>query len=479
MALITCSECGHQVSDRASKCPYCGCPIDYSETTQIISKDRPQNNRNYKDNKDIWTFVLCFFAVLLVVGLGYLACSDSKPKVKVQQKKQPVVQVQQDYATEVETAPKYDGKNAVVSLTPEFIQTIKKYDSMGPFSEGYAAVYKNGKYGYIDVYGEEVIPVNINADYVGIFSEGLAAIAPGIHKKFYVIDTNGNTVFKSERDIVFDAEGECASNDDMPYYINGRLYVENVESPGYDVYDKNGNFIETVDFEVGYNFYQNHKKSGSYYIFSQNNEGLDDYDYDSNGRDVTYGLKDYSGNVVLDAIYDAINGQKEGSVNLSNGVLYVTITEYTEEEQGQDGHVEFYYGYADLSGNDTFSKALKKRCRQSKIDAAKRAEKVAEERLKTEGPSWLQGAWVLYLYDNYGNIVGYTHEVFNKGKAKCYLNGNLILDRSYTIYDNIIQFNSITNNNGGYYNIDNDQQRLISANGQYFKKVSEDCYYTP
>ena len=27
MALIKCSECGHEVSDRASACPNCGCPI--------------------------------------------------------------------------------------------------------------------------------------------------------------------------------------------------------------------------------------------------------------------------------------------------------------------------------------------------------------------------------------------------------------------------------------------------------------------
>ena len=28
MALIKCTECGHEVSDKASACPKCGCPID-------------------------------------------------------------------------------------------------------------------------------------------------------------------------------------------------------------------------------------------------------------------------------------------------------------------------------------------------------------------------------------------------------------------------------------------------------------------
>jgi len=37
MALITCSECGQQVSDKASKCPYCGCPIKPSFVEKLNS----------------------------------------------------------------------------------------------------------------------------------------------------------------------------------------------------------------------------------------------------------------------------------------------------------------------------------------------------------------------------------------------------------------------------------------------------------
>ena len=36
MALIKCPECGKEISDRASSCPNCGCPI--SQTTQADSK---------------------------------------------------------------------------------------------------------------------------------------------------------------------------------------------------------------------------------------------------------------------------------------------------------------------------------------------------------------------------------------------------------------------------------------------------------
>ena len=47
MALINCSECGKQVSDRAEKCPHCGNPIkitnilpsSYQNVSNIHGKD--------------------------------------------------------------------------------------------------------------------------------------------------------------------------------------------------------------------------------------------------------------------------------------------------------------------------------------------------------------------------------------------------------------------------------------------------------
>ena len=31
MALIKCSECGREISDKASSCPHCGCPVTGKE----------------------------------------------------------------------------------------------------------------------------------------------------------------------------------------------------------------------------------------------------------------------------------------------------------------------------------------------------------------------------------------------------------------------------------------------------------------
>ena len=42
MALINCSECGHQVSDKAKTCPNCGCPIAIQLPPPIPEQGQPQ-----------------------------------------------------------------------------------------------------------------------------------------------------------------------------------------------------------------------------------------------------------------------------------------------------------------------------------------------------------------------------------------------------------------------------------------------------
>lgn len=61
MALITCSECGQQISDKAEKCPHCGCPtsaIDNNQETTNYETDEPpatsvtQEDIPTQDNND-------------------------------------------------------------------------------------------------------------------------------------------------------------------------------------------------------------------------------------------------------------------------------------------------------------------------------------------------------------------------------------------------------------------------------------------
>lgn len=38
MALITCPECGKQISDKAKTCPNCGCPVSDMNTENAEDK---------------------------------------------------------------------------------------------------------------------------------------------------------------------------------------------------------------------------------------------------------------------------------------------------------------------------------------------------------------------------------------------------------------------------------------------------------
>ena len=60
------------------------------------------------------------------------------------------------------------------------------------FSEGLAAVKLNGKYGFIDKTGKEIIPLKY--DFANCFSEGLALVR--LNNKWFYIDKNGIEYFE-------------------------------------------------------------------------------------------------------------------------------------------------------------------------------------------------------------------------------------------------------------------------------------------
>lgn len=85
-------------------------------------------------------------------------------------------------------------------ISTEFIQSIKQYENFARFSEGMAAVQKKGKWGFINVKGEEVIPCKYD-EGARIFSEGLAAVMHG--DKYGYINTKGEEVISNKYDWAF------------------------------------------------------------------------------------------------------------------------------------------------------------------------------------------------------------------------------------------------------------------------------------
>ena len=62
------------------------------------------------------------------------------------------------------------------------------YDFAGDFSEGLAEVKLNGKYGFIDKTGKEIIPIKF--DYTSGFKNGRAGVK--LEGKWGYIDKQGN-----------------------------------------------------------------------------------------------------------------------------------------------------------------------------------------------------------------------------------------------------------------------------------------------
>ena len=60
MAMIKCKECGHDVSDKASVCPNCGCPIE--KGTNHVS------NKPVKNSKTKSWFLLALLFIMTYNG---------------------------------------------------------------------------------------------------------------------------------------------------------------------------------------------------------------------------------------------------------------------------------------------------------------------------------------------------------------------------------------------------------------------------
>ena len=80
MALIKCSECGKEISDKAKKCPHCGFKIN----------DRTDKNNNvfYKKINIILYIVIVLNAIqqiikLLLISIRYISNAKKMPKLSL------------------------------------------------------------------------------------------------------------------------------------------------------------------------------------------------------------------------------------------------------------------------------------------------------------------------------------------------------------------------------------------------------------
>ncbi|MDF2608941.1 MAG: hypothetical protein K0R92_415 [Lachnospiraceae bacterium] len=70
MALITCQECGKEISDKADKCPNCGSPIPYKSETPIKAE--------VSTHKGFWSagrLSIGIISIILFVLVSFQSCA--------------------------------------------------------------------------------------------------------------------------------------------------------------------------------------------------------------------------------------------------------------------------------------------------------------------------------------------------------------------------------------------------------------------
>ena len=434
MAMIKCKECGHDVSDKASVCPNCGCPIE--KGTNHVS------NKPVKNKTKSW-FLLALL-LCLIIGGGYYAFNNLFN----------------------------GGKDAIVEFTPKFVNAIQQYEKLGSFSEGYAAVCKNEKWGYINTKGDEVIPVSIEAKCVGRFSEGLAVVMCG-GEDFKIINTAGESLF-SLKIINRGYDMNLHESSELPYYINGKLYVPLYDENGnigFSIYDKNGNEVGKAEEKDGFEFYKQNEAGDYITFFKEGDSGTQ-----------LWGLKDANGNVIIEPQYDAIltlfhrwYGDNNIKTKISNGVALVVMNEVNWDSMGSGG--VNHYGYVDLKGNETLSEATKAACKTSRKiinevtdeyfdeDEGEITEdynsSISSTSSNSNSPSWIQGTWTCDMNSPVGTIASYKI-VIEGSSMTFYRNGKQMWSERFT-YNNGTLIGS-----SHELRTNEDSHRIIDDNGNRY-----------
>lgn len=248
-ALIICPECGHQVSSVADICPNCGYPLQGSNNeTSAIQKQNPRNNKP----KKVWLFVSIVVALILLGGcLWWFLIKNN------------------------------GGEKTDFVITPSFTDKFnaQEFDGFYLFNEGFAPVWKGGKYGFIDTNANLII--QLQYDLVGKFSEGLAFVQKD--GKCGYIDKKGNVAIPLQYD-----GGGSFEDGISPVGVGGK----------WGAIDKKGNVIIPLEYDGIGMFY----------------EGLARI-----AKGDKWGFINRKGDIVVPVQYDGVDDFKEGMAAVWDG----------------------------------------------------------------------------------------------------------------------------------------------------------------
>ena len=296
-----CVKCGNKRNGIEKFCPKCGTPYDSSQEPTDDSKK--ETGHNSKSKKSLWIAIVIGLIIVLLGGcIWYFT-------------------LRKDYSLE------------------GLAKAVQKYESILDFKDGLAEVTKDGKCGFIDKYGNEVIPCEYlsEEDPFHGFYDGLAVV----HKDFdkpIIINKDGNQAFALNYD--------WAEN-----FSEGYAVVSKNKKMGY--IDKNGKEIVPCTYDLAYAFSEGMAavyKGNKYGFIDTNGSVAIPFEYQTedempsgfhdglacvykNGK---YGYIDKKGNVVVPYKYDIAYPFSEGMAVVAKKVASDV----------------FRYGYIDTSGNE-------------------------------------------------------------------------------------------------------------------------------
>ena len=389
MALTTCKECGGKMSDRATECPHCGCPREFQD--EIHSTDnssaqshetlseQPQPNPK-KTHKGLWISIAAILVAALCAGAFLLF-----------------------------------GGTSTLKISPELTKALQRYDQIDAFSEGMAAVRRDGKWGYINLKGEEVIPCQFSDEFpVGQFSDGLACVVDDrseedkklwnkrvgfINKKGefvitgdYFTEAPAGAVWEDEsHKLPSFKDGKCAVWNTAVFSLEGEGtesgWSKEYESNKIVLIDSKGKISQAPD-SLAYQLANYHP-----YVIPTPYKGV------LTPTETKVAFDDYAVNIARD------------TVECDNGAKLVTwqIIDANSYPYGMYGgtYEKTCQYYIDQYGNTSLTPEQKKSMQQhlnglmssllEKHNEQLRREAEEQERLRSVGPDWLQGNWVYTL----------------------------------------------------------------------------------
>lgn len=446
MSLIICKECGNQMSDRATECPHCGCPIEICRGTE-----KPLDNLPLQKPKKIGKYAIIGLLTIIVLCVGAYLCIKNEVFA-----------------------------SSTLKITPEFTKALKRYDQIDAFSEGLAAVRREGKWGYINLKGEEVIPCQFSDDYkVGQFSEGVACVVDTRNnsdsalwnKRVGFINKKGEWVLDGD----FFTEAHCpyapmeSYADCLPSFKDGKVAV----------WDMPSTYAEWDDWSEKSKIVLVDHKGKTYEVSDSIGKELSTYQ--------PYPKISTAKPKRIEAYNDYFINEYRDTLQCDNGARFVSWCIIDENDFPYNTKDKSVGYYIDNYGNSTLTYAEKEAMEQHLNGlvahlADQHNEQLLEEQRRQweeerrQQREWLYGTWEYNGTIDMGVYLGGVKRVTSKlviteDNITVYDNGSLEYNGSYEIEDDKIVYDK-HNGSAIVLPFDRDTHKISLGQGKYYTKTS-------